>query len=1227
MGRIALRDYLKQIVDLIDESRLDEAVAHCRNILEQHPRHVETYQLFGRALLELQNYGDATDIFQRVLSADPENIISHAGLAVAHSEGDDLPRAIWHMERAFDIDPYNRAILVELSELYARRDGEAPNQIDVTRTALARLYLRGSLYRLAADEFSALLSENPARIDLQLMLAETLYLDQKPKNAARLALKIVDILPLCIKANAILAGVWFASGRPDQAQQHLMRVRSLTLPQMADLNEDTLVAQVLSKIDQKQIPRQVLIEEIDFVPVAGAGYSDESDWSSRTEGEAADPKEMPDWLREFSQSLDDNRRKETGSVESPSNLDRQDSFTGGPTDDPLDPDGGVNSFGPKNLLPADDATLHGSIVDEPWMDAPHRDGGETHSQTILNLPGQADIPGEYRQAKTMMAAALVAGNGRFQGAHGDALVQEDEFPALLHEDAMISNYPIEEDDPMPSGDNMAFPDDIEDEIPRESTPSEWPDEISEDPSDAIDPPDWLYDAVGLSSQSEKNASGDEADIVDDITREGGDTAELSAGAVLPDWLSDIVNIDEERPIASDETGFSEGTIDLETSVAASSDDEDVSTSDIGTKNYYIEKDFADQQGGAKKSTEDAMNGALEDPGNSQDDERDDLDGELKWLEELAASQTASDDTFLGAGSNLDSLGGLRDEDFIPDWLKADILDEASNREPASAYVSEDDKVEVPALGQEGKTIPSQEVPDWLSEQMVNETLSLEEDKSADIDWFNQIIAGDESAIDELLEIQTSSLIAEIDSPTTETIEDQPSWLLELEKLDAAADDIPALEPVQEEVFASSSIESETMDWQPIESTEAVDEIDSLTAEDVPSDPEEAMAWLEQIALAQGLTGEELTEEVSDLVPDEFMEAAFDLEMVGATEEGGGLATEVPDDPDEAMDWLERLAAEQGASEDELMTFVFDADTKVVDEPAVGEGDEELESALADVQMPTDQGEALFWLEELAIGVGIEPEVDDTSDNGFDTHMEEPVIEIEPEDAQIEEEVSIDLEAAHIAAMMSEAVDVLEEEFEFGAELELIDESGGDILTASDIDHVEEDEPHVVDTVEVEPEEEADEEDDDLAWLDSLDEANVTGWLRAEEALLAEEQAPAADLTPSQIDIIPDPEIEAYDEPAIPDQVFEERQFDDHGIPDLSVAQSALQSGHLTEALSAYSALVDSGESLPYVIADLEGAVETYRDQPGFMKLLGDAYSRNGQLQKAIEIYRLALNNL
>ena len=54
MGRIALRDYVDQIAVLIDESRLEEAIAHCRHILEQHPRHALTYELLGKALLEQQ---------------------------------------------------------------------------------------------------------------------------------------------------------------------------------------------------------------------------------------------------------------------------------------------------------------------------------------------------------------------------------------------------------------------------------------------------------------------------------------------------------------------------------------------------------------------------------------------------------------------------------------------------------------------------------------------------------------------------------------------------------------------------------------------------------------------------------------------------------------------------------------------------------------------------------------------------------------------------------------------------------------------------------------------------------------------------------------------------------------------------------------------------------------------------------------------------------------------
>jgi tetratricopeptide (TPR) repeat protein len=178
VAQISLHDYLQQIDTLLEENRLSEAVAHCRHILKKFPRHVDTYRLYGKALLEQQKFDDAVDIFQRVLSADPEDFISHVGLAITHKEKGEVPEAIWHFERAFEMDPYNAAIQDELGVLYAHRDGQRPERINLTRGALARLYFRGHLYSQAAAELRSLLSQkgeaqNGERLDLQTLLAET----------------------------------------------------------------------------------------------------------------------------------------------------------------------------------------------------------------------------------------------------------------------------------------------------------------------------------------------------------------------------------------------------------------------------------------------------------------------------------------------------------------------------------------------------------------------------------------------------------------------------------------------------------------------------------------------------------------------------------------------------------------------------------------------------------------------------------------------------------------------------------------------------------------------------------------------------------------------------------------------------------------------------------------------------------------------------------------------
>ena len=126
MARIALRAYNREIERLIEGGQIEEAIAHCRHIFKYFPKHINTYRLLGKAYLETQRYGDAADILQRVLSSIPDDFISHLGMSIIREDEGNLDEAIWHMERAFEVQPANRAIQDELRRLYGRRDGLEP---------------------------------------------------------------------------------------------------------------------------------------------------------------------------------------------------------------------------------------------------------------------------------------------------------------------------------------------------------------------------------------------------------------------------------------------------------------------------------------------------------------------------------------------------------------------------------------------------------------------------------------------------------------------------------------------------------------------------------------------------------------------------------------------------------------------------------------------------------------------------------------------------------------------------------------------------------------------------------------------------------------------------------------------------------------------------------------------------------------------------------------------
>ena len=128
MARISLRAYNRDIEVMIDKNQIDEAFAHCRYILELYPKHIDTYRLMGKALLEAQRFSDASDVFHRVLSSVPDDFIAHLGMSIIREDESNLDAAIWHMERSFEVQPSNAAVQVELRRARAAvagADGQA----------------------------------------------------------------------------------------------------------------------------------------------------------------------------------------------------------------------------------------------------------------------------------------------------------------------------------------------------------------------------------------------------------------------------------------------------------------------------------------------------------------------------------------------------------------------------------------------------------------------------------------------------------------------------------------------------------------------------------------------------------------------------------------------------------------------------------------------------------------------------------------------------------------------------------------------------------------------------------------------------------------------------------------------------------------------------------------------------------------------------------------------
>jgi tetratricopeptide (TPR) repeat protein len=77
---------------------------------------------------------------------------------------------------------------------------------------------------------------------------------------------------------------------------------------------------------------------------------------------------------------------------------------------------------------------------------------------------------------------------------------------------------------------------------------------------------------------------------------------------------------------------------------------------------------------------------------------------------------------------------------------------------------------------------------------------------------------------------------------------------------------------------------------------------------------------------------------------------------------------------------------------------------------------------------------------------------------------------------------------------------------------------------------------------------------------------------------------------------------------------------------LALARALWQADERQESLETYTRVIRAGKLLDSVTADLEGYVRQWRDA-STQRVLGDAYMKDGRLQKALDIYRRALETL
>ncbi len=223
-----------------------EYVAQCCRIILNHlPAHIPAHLLLAECLSSINEYGQAKDLSQRVLSSVPDNLRALRTLGSAIVETDGLGAAEYVYQIAYDNHSFHPELPGEIEDVLGKR-------LTLSNIGLARLSLNSGQFLDAAGALNRALAVDPRRLDARALLALAYHRVGDRSSSEAVCKDLLNDAPDCLPALAMLLHHLILDGSGSNEAEQIVSHIAARDPSYLYVRE-ILPAEILSQLPRSDI--------------------------------------------------------------------------------------------------------------------------------------------------------------------------------------------------------------------------------------------------------------------------------------------------------------------------------------------------------------------------------------------------------------------------------------------------------------------------------------------------------------------------------------------------------------------------------------------------------------------------------------------------------------------------------------------------------------------------------------------------------------------------------------------------------------------------------------------------------------------------------------------------------------------------------------------------------------------------------------------------------------